>query len=190
MSTGQKLSLGEPKDPAMWFNTFFRALEGIEIPWISTYKLLKREKIEEGKISYREVANSFRAEYIAALPATRRKTPAKGSFPTTFAGEKAPDDQESTSPVPPATTSSKRRKRSQISSPTRLDVRCIGCGQFGHDLPNCFYAFPEKAGSDWVPRDHRKRTFERNSKKAEVQKELARLKNKKARTEEAQDNQE
>jgi len=182
MSLGEQKKFADATDSTIWFGDFIDAIKPALYYWATSYEQNKQEKAEAKTLTYRAVANDLRRE-------TRFKTKggsiAKGSFGPTHASDPQLSDQsaEDEDEAQQAQTRSKRNKkrRRDSTSATEGMEKCLVCELPNHQIPNCFYTFPEKAYEGFKPRRKIQKRAEENLKKTEVITMVNTVKNKKLR---------
>ena len=60
-------------------------------------------------------------------------------------------------------------------------VVCLACELSGHNMANCYYAFPDKAYKSFKPKKHLQKRTEENLKKDEIKAEFEKLKKEKSK---------
>lgn len=70
-----------------WVADFLTAIRPLKEHWARTYKMIRQQEIENGTLTYRELARDFREE-VASTPS--KQLVAKGAFGPSFADQ---DDQ-------------------------------------------------------------------------------------------------
>ena len=145
--------VAEAQQSADWFADFAIAVKPFMEQWVTVYRIVKREQIEKGTLSYRTVANDFREE-VRSAPSNekRRVVERKGG------------------------TNPRKRKYTGGSQTV-----CPSCRNF-HPLEICYYTFPEKAPK-WFrfrreTQDAVDTALDENS---QLKKEVTRLKSKKSK---------
>jgi len=181
MSLGQQKGLSDAKDSAVWFGDLIEAIKPVLTYWTVSYEQNKQEAAENGTLSYRSVANDLRRETRSKI---RGGSVAKGSFGPTYAQDSQSPDQSEDEDEGKQTKSKKGKKRHRDSRDSTSATggsmeRCLVCECIGHQTPDCFYAFPEKAYEGFKPRRKIQKRAEENLKKKEIITEVNTLKNKK-----------
>lgn len=91
ISNAQQKDVPDTKHPVEWVADFLNVVRPFREQWAVTYKMFKRQDIEDGTLTYRELANDFREEVRSSrLKQGSTPTIAKGAFGPSFADQ---DDQ-------------------------------------------------------------------------------------------------
>jgi hypothetical protein len=176
MSSAVYASVAQALDPVSWFADFIRAVIKPAETWAQNYQIVRRDQVEAGQISYREVANAFRRDFVANQQQRQPSIVEKGTFAAHYAGQAETTEQSNKG------NASSGHKRSRKS--TNAAAHCPICsGQ--HALSRCYYAFPEKAPSWWKPSEATRDDWEANLQKDQIKQEIAKIKGKRARPNDA-----
>jgi len=151
ISNAHQKGVPETMHSVEWVTDFLNVMRPYMEQWVVTYKLIKKRDIEDGTLSYRELANDFREEVRSA----RQKqgsypTIAKGAFGPSFADQ---DDQRAAVDALEqgdaetqaggkggfGKTGKAKRGHNDGSQPV-----CLACGQF-HSVKDCYYVFRNAA---------------------------------------------
>jgi hypothetical protein len=186
----QAVTLAKEKDvpeaqhTLIWFEDLSNAIRGFMKEWIVAYEMIHKREIENGTLTFRELANDLRTELTKLQPLKVGRVVAKGAFGPSFADL---DDTEQ----PKEDEQEKRKGKGKRKMTTgESSAKCPACGIQGHTLPNCLYVFPEKANGTF--RGRRGRQEEVNKRLEEddqLRKEVDRLKGKKQKEQEANQDQ-
>jgi hypothetical protein len=152
ITEGKEKKLGFAIQPSDWYSDFVNAVKQVLPEWVRIFEVTQVEKVENGTLSYRELANDCRREVKRFSTEKARVT--KGSFGPSFAGESAvEEDAPGKGNISGRATAQgeekKNRRRRQASEATTV---CRGCGLRGHYHLQCFYLFPQKAPKYFKPR--------------------------------------
>jgi hypothetical protein len=170
----------EAQDLDIWFKDFSLAIRGFMKEWIVSYKMIHAKEIKEGTLTFRKLANDLRKELLKSTTPRASRTIAKGAFGPSFADL---DDTE------PKEDEQEKRGRSKRKMTTGESLaKCPACEFQGHTLPNCLYVFSEKAKGKFRGRKSRQEEInKRLEEDNQLQKEVNRLRGKKQKEGEAND---
>src|SRR6266480_610686 len=56
---GQKQGVGATLSPPDWIQDFFWAVRRLTPEWVNSYRIISREQVKVGTLTFREVANEF-----------------------------------------------------------------------------------------------------------------------------------
>jgi hypothetical protein len=165
IAEGEHLDLPDTSSAQFWAADLVAALRPVNQSWATTFTAINKAAIKENKLSYREVAADLRRDW--AVQHQSKASVAKGAFPSfgaeldrnaTVESEPEGGEEEPTPKKKPTAKAGKgKRKRTNTGTAKGADApatqgggscrACLG----DHQLPNCFYAFPEKAPEGWRP---------------------------------------
>ncbi|KAG7134451.1 hypothetical protein HYQ45_007594 [Verticillium longisporum] len=153
---------GGVEDPNTWFDDLTKAIRPILGHWVTIYRGIYKDKLEDKTLSIGEVAKDLRTEaeqQNLLHPQEKRPKIVRGSFGPTFAGESSvgsgtgiQDENVTSRPQEEERMARKRKaqdtltttRRTRAATSNRGDVTCRACDG-RHDLGNCYYIFPRKA---------------------------------------------
>ena len=72
-----------------WTQDFFTAVRRITPEWVNSYRIISGKQVDDGTLTFREVANQFRATAADQAKDSKPLRLAKGAFDPSFAGEDA-----------------------------------------------------------------------------------------------------
>ena len=127
-------------------NDFVEAVKKIAPSWCTTFKQIG---LHTPTVTRKDTIRLFRDEMKTSHPLKARAAKAAfGAGAPTLNGEEDPNAEA------PAERGRGKRKAQQQSKAQDNRRKCLACEQLSHQLPNCYYAFPERAGDWFTPRDH------------------------------------
>lgn len=165
MLRSQAMDVGQSNDPVSWFTSLRQAAHPILQPKLDMMKVSFRNEIDNGTLSFREVANALRFE-IETTDGLEAYTKGKrhAAFP---AGEDEPtyaEGEDEETPRPKKKKRSNRKKKANspeqgasqpategspahaargATAPSRK--ACPVCESTTHSFTGCWYAFPKLA---------------------------------------------
>ena len=188
ISFAKEKKVAEAQDSTDWFADFAIAVKPftkVMEQWVTAYRIVKKEQIDLGTLSYRTLANDF-CEEVKSTPSNAkeiRRTIAKGTFGPSFAADHsgcasgdAPSDEKRRVVERKGATNPRKRKYTGGSQSV-----CPACGN-SHTLEICYYTFPEKAPKWFRFRRETQDTVEKAlEENSQLKKEVTRLKSKKSK---------
>jgi hypothetical protein len=168
-----------------WFDDFINTIRSIAPFWVESYKIIKKEEIEDNSLMPQTVALDFRDATRHLIKGGKTAKVGKGAFGPTFNQDDSDKlQQEDHENSKGRTKKRKRSSESQEEKPKLSGTKsaCKGCGYFHSEL-NCYYLFPEKAPDWFTERVHICRTVDRALKEdpslAELVQKMKKLKSSK-----------
>ena len=138
-----------------WSTDFFTAVSPIAYHWTTTYRVTQDELIEQGQITYKDIANAFCKEISLMHSRLKGRSPniAKGAFGPSYTRQDNPDQDASRDAQNSVEGTSRRLRKRPVkrtraldedNSPSTVTRLYKVCG-LHHPLANCFYVFLKKA---------------------------------------------
>lgn len=164
MARGLQKGLSDAKDTAAWVLDLLQAVLGILPIWAVSFRQVRRQAIADESLTFREVGNDPRQE-LASQGSHKTVRTSKGAFATTYDGTKDHGSEigdahtaEDQTPPQRGSTGSRggRGGRKHTQQDQSSSEGCPAC-EMPHALPQCYYAFPDKAYQGFKPRDHLKK---------------------------------
>lgn len=165
---GSLYGISETKDSETWLQDLLQACSKEEITkgWAQNFRMNKKALVHAGVLSALDVSYDLRDHLEQCIRDGQMKK--KSGFPTYNEKNDDPTDIEDDEPQPKEkkarrqghrnqpTAQSKKRK---FDGPQQQEGRkkgtkvetCLACGQQGHGLDRCYYAFPETKPDYFVP---------------------------------------
>ena len=170
----------------VWFEDFSFTIRGFMKEWIISYEMLHATEIENGTLTFRKLANDLRKELLKSSTPRAGRVIAKGAFGPSFADSDDTEHPKSKDDEPGKTKGKNKRKMTTGES----SAKCPACGLQGHTVENCLYVFPEKAKGRFRAREDRlEQVNKRLQEDDQLRKEVDRLKGKKQKEGEANQDQ-
>ncbi|KAI1287179.1 hypothetical protein F5Y03DRAFT_124543 [Xylaria venustula] len=159
--------------------------------WTTSFRMMNESAIDQGTLSYIEIAAGLRKYAITRAQASGGGKPIKGAFPTYGTNEQ----EESNEQYDRSRAGSLQgRERGRYRGRSRGDLThlpkrprsdtqvCKACQGF-HKLEGCWYALPDKAPENWIPNPILQQIVLRTIKEdQELAKEVARISGKRQNT--------
>lgn len=188
MTEGQGAEVPQCTKVPTWFSEFQRAVEPYVPGWMVSYKIAKADAVEKEELDFRTVARDFREHLSVHKGRHKGWSIAKGAFAATFADLPLEEDEgdaliSDRSAVQSRSKSTAHSKRPRSDTGASSDLKCLACGNHGHDLAHCFYVFPDQAPGEWKGSRMVRKKVEKELKKEDLQEALKKIKKKKLRTE-------
>lgn len=157
ITEGKNKKLGFAMQASDWYSDFTNAVIKVLPDWVRIFEVTQANKIENGTLSFRELANDARREVKRFSEEKAGVT--RGSFGPTFdgksaVGEDAPSKGNILGRVHTQEGEKKKRlkRRTSDTSPGHVHT-CRGCGLRGHHHLQCYYLFPGKAPKEFQFRE-------------------------------------
>jgi hypothetical protein len=150
ISLAQEKKVPEAIHPSEWFEDFAAAVKNTGVEnWVTSYRMLHKNDIEAGNLTFRELANDFGYEVRLTHGNGSRRTIAKGAFGPSFAGKDhqlaAEDALDQGDEETQAEGKGKKKKGAGKRKYTGgSQSGCPAC-DLTHPLSECYYVFPERA---------------------------------------------
>ncbi|KAK4151022.1 hypothetical protein C8A00DRAFT_17532 [Chaetomidium leptoderma] len=181
LAEAKKNGVGRVQHATDWFEDFDRAIRGFSPAyrtWAQTFAATNTEAIDNDTLAAGVLSNGFRAEMRReeSTSGGPRKFQKGAHGAATFDGE--PPSEEEDRLKAPATEKKRAPSKRRYTGGSKSG--CRACGNTGHALDKCWYAFPDQAFDGWTPREFAKKKMEEALKKDDsLQAEIDKLKKRK-----------